>query len=96
MTTKTKTLTDKQKKILRSAWESGSTHSGRGGWSGAEMRALEARGMVVKGKTHVWEQDWKLTDAGREAGRQAHEAFVQSFRDADERAARARQERGQS
>lgn len=73
-----------------SAYDRGHTHSGRGGWSGAQMRALEARGMVVKGKTHVWEQDWRLTDAGREAGRQAHEEFVQSFRDSEQRAARER------
>ena len=45
---------------------SGQTHSGRGGYSARDMRALERRGLVKQGKVCTWETFWHLTDAGRE------------------------------
>jgi len=43
------------------------TSSGRGGWSGSSMRALESRGLVRLVARYTWDESWALTDAGREA-----------------------------
>jgi len=45
----------------------GHASSGRGGWSGSSMRALESRGLVRLVARYTWDENWALTDAGREA-----------------------------
>lgn len=78
MTTKSKQLTETQKKILRGVADGqgpfpkqGScAHSGRGGWNTAQCQNLESRGLLTKGKKFTWEQDWKLTTLGRETLRE--------------------------
>ena len=60
-------LSGKMTAILVYTRDSGDrTHSGRGGWSVASMRALERRGLVRLVARHTWNENWELTDAGRE------------------------------
>lgn len=57
-------LTPAMLRVLLVADRRASTHSGRGGWSETVMRAMERRGLVVRGAKRTWETEWMFTGLG--------------------------------
>ena len=58
-------LTPAMVDVMLALRHKGTIHSGRRGYPGGTLRALERRGLVRVAKVHTWETDWKFTDAGR-------------------------------
>jgi hypothetical protein len=69
---KTKPLSKQQKYILRTGLDKdGRVRGGRYGWNANWLRALERRGLLRLEAEHTWDSDWRLTDAGFAAAKEA-------------------------
>ena len=70
-------LTENQKTMLRTAFDTGRMSSGRYGWNEMHVRALEKKGLVTLASRATWDKEWKLTDLGRETAKTLHAEWLE-------------------